>query len=588
MNKFDPARTSNQRSWWYQPELTFVTLCVVGFYFIRLEALPVCGEEGRWARAATQMIETGDWIVTRQQGEVFPERPPMSSWAMAICGLLRGGVDDLAVRIPSVLAILLTTWCIYAYSRAFLSRVGSMASSLVYATMGQVLQLGRMGESEALFTLFVSASMLGWHTGYVRRWPQVSVWILGYSLAALAALVKGPQAPAYFMAVTWAFLAINRKWRWVVGLPHLAGICVFLILVGAWQIPFLLATDSTSAAATWMGLAGDRFLLNGMLTHLVVFPFDIFCCLLPWSPLLLLLLYPSVRQSLLDYRTGSMVVFLTCSLVVTFPTVWFASLGEPRYLMPLYPGMAVLIGLIIERCIHARELSRLWEAWQTTLIGFAITAAIIGTIILCSTFLPWHGLSRIRQPTVFSLFFALAAVITATALVWAHRHPAPLRSQIAVALFGGFTGLFYSGVVVNMHAGAWNNPRPSVASIRRQMPEPERLVSFGAIDHRFAYYYELQIAQCVWPTSLKDVPSDVRYFCFNRLRGDTAEWHKIGRGRRWHKATGTLPFDWEEVAVVCCDRKITRDPDRLVVIGRRILSNTANVGARPSRRKALK
>src|SRR6266487_2116110 len=59
-------------------------------YGARLSVLPIVGEETRWATGAREMLATGDWIVPRQQGYVFSERPPMTMWMMAAVGWLRG------------------------------------------------------------------------------------------------------------------------------------------------------------------------------------------------------------------------------------------------------------------------------------------------------------------------------------------------------------------------------------------------------------------------------------------------------------------------------------------------------------------
>ena len=117
------------RSWWREWEACALGLLVVTIYFTRLTALPVCGEESRWASAAREMIASGDWIVPRQQGTIFPERPPMTSWAMGLVGLARHAVDLTAIRLPSIAAILILTWLIYAYARAWMSRLGSFASA---------------------------------------------------------------------------------------------------------------------------------------------------------------------------------------------------------------------------------------------------------------------------------------------------------------------------------------------------------------------------------------------------------------------------------------------------------------------------
>ena len=91
--------------------------------------------------------------------------------------------------------------------------------------MAQVLQLGRMAESDALLTLCLAAALVllalrlrasrtirGWHGSAATRWP------------ALAGLAKGPQGPVYFVAITTVFLLWRRDWRFLFNRWHLAGL----------------------------------------------------------------------------------------------------------------------------------------------------------------------------------------------------------------------------------------------------------------------------------------------------------------------------------------------------------------------------
>ena len=71
-------------------------------YFTRLTDLTIRGEESRWARVAQEMLDTGDWIVPRQQGEPFPDRPPLNSWAMIAASQLTGELNLAAIRLPAV------------------------------------------------------------------------------------------------------------------------------------------------------------------------------------------------------------------------------------------------------------------------------------------------------------------------------------------------------------------------------------------------------------------------------------------------------------------------------------------------------
>ncbi len=304
-----------------------LSLLVLGIYASRVTTPPLSGEETRWARGGMEMIESGDWIVPRQQGRVFPERPPLNSWLMAVAALARGEMDDVAVRLPSVLAVWLTTLLIYSYSATFLTRLGATASAAAYASAWQVMHIGGLGESESVFTLFLSGSLLLWHWGYSRYWPPALVWPLAYSLAALAALTKGLQGPVYFVGVTSVFLLLRRDWWYLFRLANLGGMLCFVAIVGAWQIPFYRMTDARAVHDIWFALVGDRLSLADLLVHLATYPLETLACVAPWSLLLLELPRRRFRETLGDARP--LLVFLLTAVAVTYPSVWLVAGARP-------------------------------------------------------------------------------------------------------------------------------------------------------------------------------------------------------------------------------------------------------------------
>lgn len=555
------ASPAAPRTWSDLGAVVLLALFVSVVYGVRLAEPPVVGEESRWATGAREMLATGDWIVPRQQGQVFPERPPMTMWLMGIVGHFRGAVDAIAIRLPSVAAIVLTALLVYGYTRVLLSGFAALVAALAYATMGQVLQIGRMGESEAVFTLLVSASLLLWHLGYMRVWRPIATWSLGFACAALAAYVKGPQAPVYFVAITAAYLAVRRDWHYLVSWQYAAGGAVFLALIAAWQIPFYLATDLHSVAATWAGLAADRVHLAGLAQHLVAYPIETFVCLLPWSPILVALLKRETRELVADQ--WPLVLFLLVALAVAYPTVWIVAGAQARYFMPLYPLIAVLIGLVIERCSVAIADRYPRRAWHQFLLCSSTLIVLLSVVTLT----PGKWALGQYQPT----WFRLALVPMALAVMWllwrCYRTSTPSTRLLAVAAIAVFAGIAHGGTLMNAHIARWNDPAAAVARMR-QLIGSAPLVSLTPINHRFAYFYRESIAELDWPREIGDLPPDVDYFCFMRTPGDTAEERESGRGRLWTVSPGTLPFAWEEVATVCIERRIRNEPQRVVVLGR--------------------
>lgn len=554
--------TAVPHRWHLETELWLLIALVALIYFTRLTALPVAGEEGRWGSAAAEMLQTGDWLVLRQQGTVFSEKPPLTAWAMAAVGYLRGGVDDVAVRLPSVVSVLLTAVLLYCYARRFLSPLGALTSGAAYATLGQVLQIGRMGESEALFTLLTSAALLVWHAGYVARKRPVLVWLAGYILAALACYVKTPQAIVYFVSVTSVYLIWQRSFRWWFSWEHVVGIAGFVLTIAVWEVPYLLATSWDHALEPWFGLASDRFGLQKLPLHLATYPLETFACLLPWSPLLLAFLLPRVWRALhAAQESRELLAFAVIALLVTYPSVWFAATASTRYFMPLYPCIAVLVGLLVERGAISAAGSPLRAAWRRYAWGIAAAlAAGAGAVLV---------VPAIRQQPWW-LIAAVALVGLTSADLWAlaAQFASHRRGMAAVVALCGCVAVAYTGLAINLQQASWNNVRPAILTAKHSLPHPEELVSFGTVDHRFAYIYDDFIPEKPWPVKPEDVPAGVEYFCFNRMPWHRPDRRNDGRGRTKWITVGLMPFEWEEVAVFNVERRIKDGPQPEVVIGR--------------------
>jgi len=550
-------------------------LSVSLIYGARLGLQPLIGEETRWATAAREMLATGDWIVPRQQAQVFPERPPMTMWLMAVGGQLRGDVDVIAIRLPSVIAVALTALLIYGYTRAFTSTATALTAALVYATGGQLLQIGRRGESEAAFALFVSASLLLWHLGYSRGWRPLAVWSLGFTFAALAALVKGPQAPAYFCAITIVYLAVMRDWRYLFSWQAMVGSLVFVAIIAAWQVPFYLATDGATVLATWAGLAGDRIHLRGVPSHFVTYPVETFACLLPWSPMLFALARRDVRTFLRDRRPVT--TFLLTAILVAYPTVWLAAGARGRYFMPLYPLVAVLIGLLIECCATAPRGTSPRRGWHEFLLFWGVVIGAGALFVGVNSVLPTGLAQSLDQLRWFALLCAILAAGAVYVMWTSYRQRTIVSPLPAVFAIASVAALGAAGLLVNVNAALWNDPTAVVAELANQVPADARLVSFTAIDHRFAYFYRAPITELDWPRTPGDLPTNVHYFCFMRQWGDTAEARTAGRGRISHNTPGTLPFAWEEVLAICTDRQTDTPTATTVVLGRVIRPLRAQV-----------
>ncbi len=543
-------------SWCLEPQVGWLVLLVVAVFFSRMTTLTIRGEESRWARVAMEMLETGDWIVPREQGRLFPDRPPSGSWPIALSMLVTGSHGLLAIRLPTVTATLLTTLLVYGYSRNSLSRAGALAAGAAYATMVQVMQLGLLAETEATMTLCVGASLLIWHWGYLRGWHATITWAAGYSLAGMAALAKGPQGPIYFFGAALVHLTLKRDWRFLLSRSHLVGIAVFVAVVGAWQVPYSMVVPWPQVLQTWGHTSAQRFDYSqhwSVVKHVLTYPGEVFACLLPWSIWLVGLSNRDLRKSLGAAREPFM--FLCICILVAFPTCWLAPQARTRYFMPLYPCFAPLIGLVVERSLAAARGSSLGRMWRTFTSAAAGCFAAVGLAILVASCLASEFRTPLAQPPVFAIVYFLLAGVAA-AMAWRARAGGDeRRGQAAVLALAAFVGLSFTGAFLNSLISISEHTAERVAELRRRLPPGTRLVSLGRAHHPFVYHYGETIPWLDWPKKGDPEPG-YEYFCFHSMKG-----------RR-----KPLPFPWEEIAAISCDRNVRANPVDVMVVGHRLSS----------------
>jgi len=562
--------TPSYKPWWREAELACVLILVLVAYFMRAGELPLRGEEPTRAQSALEMVERHDFIVPREQGEPFLIRPPLQFWLIAASCQALGSWGPWAVRLPSVLATLLTTLIIYGYSRTFLSRLGALAAAVAFATLADVFQMGRQAETEAVFILFVSGALLVWHWGIMRRWPDAVTYALGYGFMALGMLTKGMQAPTYFVASITLYMLVTGQWRRLLSKAHLVGALVGLAVLLCWVIPYAGAMGWSSVALVW---GGDPAVQRGgsvldwdagaFAAHLIRYPIEIAAGTLPWSLLLLAYLRRDFRRLIGAARHP--VLFLSICLAVALPTCWIPPGGQPRFFAPLFPCLAVLIGIVVQRSAEADAWSGLragWRMYTWTLACLMVAAAL--AVLVAALFWASHPILQpwAEQPVV-ALIYALVSVALAL-LVIRVRNGGPSQVRVSVLAVACFMAMTFSGVVTDIRLRRSEYISDAVQRLKETLPPGQQLVSLGGhVDSLFAYYYGVPfIAPQPWPTP--EQAADLTYFCFTFPGDERPE----------------LPFAWEEIGAISVDRNHHALPQRVVVVGRRVL--TAAAGTAPA------
>lgn len=545
-------QTSAPRSrWWSEPQLFCLVVVVFLGHFFRLDELSLRGEETHRGGIGIEMLRTGDWLVPRMQGEAVFFRPPLQNWAIAASCWLHGEASAWAIRLPGALAVLATALLLYGYCRNFLSALGAFSAGAAFATMLQVLELGRLAETESLFTFFVSGSLLIWHWGYVRGWADWKMWSAAYFMAGLGMLTKGTQAPVYLVAGTGFFLLCSGQLRRFFRPAHLAGVLTFAVVFGCWFVPYFLAMGAHASHLIVFGEAGMRLTegFSRLAVHILEFPLNTLACTLPWSLVLVAYLSRDFRAGLGEARP--LAIFCGACVAATLPSCWLIPAAVPRYWLPMYPCLAPLIGVVAQRRLEA------WEGLPqrrrfTALLTFA--SLIIGITALASlgSGLRFWPVASYRQP----FGWAVALCLTGAILGYVALTRRQACSVAPVFALTSFVALCSSIWFVNQRQGQ-SFDIAAAADHGRLLPPGARLISFGRVHHRFVYFHGAPIQRIPWPER-PQLPAGITHFCFNATDP-----------RR-------PPFLWERIAVIDCDRYPSGRIGDCVIIGRIVARDGSN------------
>ena len=558
------AETSSRWSWWEAWPMMGLVLLGGVMLFARLGTLPYHGEESRRVQIAREMVHSGDYLVPRLQGHPWPTKPPLFYWMLAGLIAATDSLDPWLLRIPSALATLFTALLLAWYVRPSLSRLGAFATGFVFLTFGDILDSGYDAEIDATFTLFVTASLLLWHGGMQRGWSPTLCWTLGYACAALAFLTKGLQGPIYFGAATYAWLLFTRRWRWLFHPGQLLGIAVFLSLALAWMLPFAATEGTNALRAVFVSESVGRTMggWDAFLRHLLMFPMKWAGSLLPWSPLLLAYVSASVRQQVRTQHAETCFAGLVFALA--FPTCWLPPGGEERYLRPVLPCVAAMLGTLLHLLAEpATRLLMLHWVWRGFAAAWAVALVVGGMGLLGVSLVA--GPTRLpdwQEPWPLALGFALLATGVGGGLIWVARRAEPWHTAPAFLMVGLLAWVCVTGVLVNRGLRRQVDGVGAVARLRSQLPGKVRLVSYGPVNHLFLLLYEDPVERQDWPQHPHDSSALAGdFFCFDAFRG----------------AHPPLPFVWEEVARLSMDRTHRPQPDNVVIVGRRVEPHEAVV-----------
>ncbi len=365
---------------------------VAGLSLLLRPLMPI--DETRYAAVAWEMWNRGDLLVPHLNGLPYSNKPPLLFWLVQL-GWMTFGVTDWWPRLVPVLFSLVNLFLTAALARRLWPDRPAVARVVPAVLVGMLLWslFTGMLMFDMLVTFCVLLALLSLEAAWRREktlpWLQVGVAM------GLGILAKGPVAllVPLLTAVLAPFIlgksgGRDRRpgWRWWWGI--LLAVAVAAALGRSWVLPAARAGGPAYANAILFSQTEER------LVHSIAHerPWWWYLALLP------MLLYPYSLWPRL-WRSAGRLRWQAADLGTRFCLAWtlpsllvfsLISGKQPHYLLPLFPGFALLAARLLDAPI---PIPRRKVSVPATAVLLLIAVAVAALPLLAGRFsLPsWTG-----------------------------------------------------------------------------------------------------------------------------------------------------------------------------------------------------
>jgi 4-amino-4-deoxy-L-arabinose transferase-like glycosyltransferase len=422
---------------------------------------PMDRDEPRYAQATKQMMESGDYVDIRFQDQPRYLQPIGIYWLHVAAARITGTGAEAPMwvhRLPSLLgatlAVVLTYW-------VALPLAGEAAAYLAALLMASCVVLGfeaHNGKIDAMLLATILGAMGLLARAYLRKRIGLLAALAFWAVLGLGLMLKGPIIILVVGATALVLSALDRSVQWLRALRPSYGAGVTLLVVLPWLIAIWVRSGgeffSIALGPSMLGKVTAGQQGHGMPpgTYLVLFWLTFW----PAAPLTIAAA-PWIWQN----RRNDNVKFCLAWIVPTWLVFEAVVTKLPHYVMPVYPAIAILIGLAL---VAGRRPGRILQ-WLL-LLG-AVVSMLLGNGLL-------YAVEGRISPAAVVLSLAGVAVFAWAAL----NSPRLSAKALVTALAVGTVALYAAayGVVMPQAESLWPSPR-LVAAIKQHAPCPTTQVA---------------------------------------------------------------------------------------------------------------
>ncbi|HKE13076.1 MAG TPA: glycosyltransferase family 39 protein [Myxococcota bacterium] len=340
-------------------------------------------DEHRYTEVSRVMAEPGgDWLVPRLNGQVYSDKPPGFFWVAAAAQRL--GVElPLASFLPSVFGSTVALLATFGIGRRFYGQSGGLAAMIVLATSSEFYTFTGRANLDAFLTGFTTLAVYFYVRGDEVPWNPRTRINPFFPLACLSAgcgvLVKGPIALAIPAVTVVLARVLEGRARTLLSPSWVLAIALALAPAGGW-----LLAAGLHAGMQYLDIIVFRHAVGHPLGHVDhVQPWSMYLHVyptrfLPWTPFLFAAIAALPWPLRRPLARGEALPLAW--LLGSFVLLSVVPAKREHYLLPLFPGGALLVGrLFAELCHRPAHPGNVRLRWWLT-EPLLVTAGVLGLL----------------------------------------------------------------------------------------------------------------------------------------------------------------------------------------------------------------
>jgi len=295
-------------------------------------------DEGRNGEVGREMAATNDYVMPRLDGLPYLDKP-IVYFAAEAAAMEVLGPTEVAARLPALLFTLATAALLAWFARRLWGSDAAWTAAIVFLSMPLTIAFSRTVIFDSALTFFIVAAIVSfWFAieGGTQSEGSRGPTVLAWAMIGFGVLTKGPVAIAVPLFVAIPYAIKRKRAR---ALVSFGALIAFVVVIAPWvwaisrEIPdflhYVLVTETAQRMATgalkrtgppWYFIP---YLIGGAM---------------PWAFVVL-----GGWRELRDRWRENETLYLLLWVLVPFLFFSISQSKRPQYILPLMPGIALLV-----------------------------------------------------------------------------------------------------------------------------------------------------------------------------------------------------------------------------------------------------